>query len=369
MKITEIHVYAYPLPVKNPPYTMSNSKIYALDTTLVKVVTDNGLTGWGETCPLGPVYQPHHALGARAALAEMAPSLIGGDALAPLTFRRKMDQLLGGHRYAKSALEIALYDLMGKHFGVRVADLLGGVTQERLPSYYATGIGEPEVIARAAAERVAEGFPRIQVKIGGRPTEIDIEVLHKVWERIRPKGAQIVADANRGMTARETLRLSRECQAIPLTIEQPCNTIAEIVAIKPQLHHAIFIDEGADDLDIVMQAINGGWCEGFGMKMSRIGGPRTMAIVRDLCEVHSLPQTCEDSWGGDIVAAACAHVGATLQPHLLEGVWIAGLYIDGHYDSQNGVRLDGGHITLPKGPGLGIEPDEGIFGKPVLSFG
>lgn len=64
MKIKEIHVYAHDLPVKNGPYTMANAKVWALDTTLVKIVTDTGLVGWGETCPVGPTYAPSHA-GAR----------------------------------------------------------------------------------------------------------------------------------------------------------------------------------------------------------------------------------------------------------------------------------------------------------------
>jgi len=63
MKITEIHIYAVLLPVVNGPYTMANAQVHALDSTLVKMVTDTGLIGWGETCLVGPTYQPHHALG------------------------------------------------------------------------------------------------------------------------------------------------------------------------------------------------------------------------------------------------------------------------------------------------------------------
>ena len=67
MKITEIHIYAHALPVKDGPYRMASTAVWSLDSTLVKLVTDTGLVGWGETCPVGPVYQPHHAAGARAA--------------------------------------------------------------------------------------------------------------------------------------------------------------------------------------------------------------------------------------------------------------------------------------------------------------
>ena len=133
MKIKEIHVYAHDLPVRNGPYTMANAQVWALDTTLVKIVSDTGHVGWGETCPVGPTYCASHARGARAALEEMGRGLIGAS-LHPVSLRRKMDSLLNGHRYAKAALDIAAYDIIGKGTGLRVAELLGGVAQENVPS-------------------------------------------------------------------------------------------------------------------------------------------------------------------------------------------------------------------------------------------
>ena len=179
MKIKKIHIYQYDLPVKNAPYTMAGVQILALDTTLVKLVADNGLIGWGETCPLGPTYAEAHAKGARAALAEMAPGLIGTDLL-PLTIHRKRNSLLKGHNYAKAAIDIVTYDLLGKATGMRVADILGGAVTENVPSYYACGIDTPDDTARLAAEKRAQGYSRIQLKVGGRPVDIDIEVVHKV---------------------------------------------------------------------------------------------------------------------------------------------------------------------------------------------
>ena len=369
MKITEIHVYAHDLPVKDGPYVMASGAVWALDTTIVKMVTDDGLVGWGETCPIGPTYQPQHALGARAALAQMAPGLIGANPLQQVMLRRRMDGLLNGHRYAKAAIDIAAHDLMGKQYGMRVADLLGGAVTDNVPSYYASGVGTPDDIARIAAEKLAEGYPRMQVKIGGRPVEVDIEVLRKVWQVIGGSGMRLAADANRGMPTRDALRLSRECPDIPFVMEQPCNTIEEIAAIRAQLHHAVYIDENGEDLATVIRAVGQGLCDGFGMKVTRIGGLSAMAAFRDICEARSLPHTCDDAWGGDIIAAACAHIGATVAPRLMEGVWIAAPYIDGHYDSGGGIRIEGGHIRLPDGPGLGITPDEGRFGAPVASYG
>ncbi|PAP91966.1 mandelate racemase/muconate lactonizing enzyme family protein [Mesorhizobium wenxiniae] len=368
MKIREIHVYSYKLPVKNGPYRIASSTVYALETTLVKIVADNDLFGWGETCPIGPTYQPQHSKGALAALEEMAPGLIGADPLQPLALRRRMDSLLNGHRYAKAPLDIAAYDILGKQVNMRVADLLGGAVTERVPSYYACGLGEPDEVARIAEERANEGYPRMQFKVGGgRPIEVDIEMVRKVWERVGTR-VRLAVDGNRSLTTRDTLRLSRECLDIPFIIEQPCNTIEEIKAIRSQLHHGLYLDENCEDLNTVLRAVGDGICDGFAMKGTRIGGLHAMATFRDICETRSIPHTCDDAWGGDIIAAASTHIGATVHPRLLEGVWIAQPFVEGHYDPENAVKVVDGHISLPTGPGLGVVPDESLFGKPVASF-
>ncbi|TNF86069.1 MAG: mandelate racemase, partial [Gammaproteobacteria bacterium] len=131
MRISEIHVYQKDLPVVDGPYTMSTMTLHSIDTTIIRLVSDSGLVGWGEVAPIGPLYQPQHALGARAALAQMAQGLIGQSCLTPLLLRRHMDGLLNGHNYAKAAIDIAIMDLLGKHYKVRVCDLLGGAERER----------------------------------------------------------------------------------------------------------------------------------------------------------------------------------------------------------------------------------------------
>ena len=88
MRISEIHVYQKDLAVVDGPYTMSTMTLHSIDTTIIKMVSDTGLIGWGEVAPIGPLYQPQHALGARAAIAEMAPALIGQSCLTPLLLRR-----------------------------------------------------------------------------------------------------------------------------------------------------------------------------------------------------------------------------------------------------------------------------------------
>jgi L-alanine-DL-glutamate epimerase-like enolase superfamily enzyme len=367
MKIKSVEIFRHDLPVKNGPYTMANAEVWALETTLVKLTADNGLVGWGETCPVGPTYAEAHARGAQAALQQMAPALIGKD-VQTLTINRAMHGELTGHNYAKAAVDIAIHDLLGKHYGIRVADLLGGVTQERMPSYYATGVGAPDDIARLAAQKRDEGYPRLQIKVGGRPVELDIETIRKVWETVAGSGMRLAVDGNRGWTTRDALRVSRECLDVPFVMEQPCNRIEDLEKIRPQVHHAIYMDESGVDLATAIRAAGCGLVDGFGMKVTRIGGLQQMAAFRDICEAFNLPHTCDDSWGGDIIAAACTQVAATVKPSLLEGVWLAEPMIETPYTIGEGVKIREGHIPLPKGPGLGIEVNEALFGAPIATF-
>ncbi len=367
MKIAELHIYQHDLPVKNGPYTMSYGQIMSLDTTLVKLVTDTGVVGWGETCPLGSVYSEAHAGGARSALAAMSPGLIGTDVL-PLIAHRQMDHLLTGHNYAKAAIDIAVFDALGKSLGLRVADLLGGALTERVPSYYAIGIETPDEAARIATAKRDEGYLRLQLKVGAHPPEVDIEVICKVWEAIEKSGVRFAIDANRGWTTRDAIRISQACSHIPFVMEQPCQTNDEMRQLRPLLNHPLYVDETSFDVNTIITAAGMGLVDGFGLKMTRLGGLQPMTTVRDICAARHLPHTCDDAWGGDIIAAACVHLGATVNPKLLEGVWFAAPYIDGHYDPENGIEVAHGHITLPVGPGLGITPDETAFGDPVMVF-
>ncbi|MDA0630246.1 MAG: mandelate racemase/muconate lactonizing enzyme family protein [Proteobacteria bacterium] len=367
MKIKKITIFQHDLPVKGGSYRMANALVTSLDTTLVRVESECGQVGWGETCPVGPTYAPGHGGGARAALIEMAPGLIGAPLDQPLLLHRTMDSLLNGHRYAKAAIDIAMYDALGKKLGRSVADLLGGAATDSVPSYYASAVGEPDDIANVAAEKLAEGYQRMQIKISGRPVEIDIEVVHKVWERVGNK-LRLAIDGNRGLNTRDALLLSRACSHIPFVFEQPCDTLQEIRAIRSQLNHPVYIDESSVDLPTCIEAAGTGWVDGFGMKVTRIGGLFPMSCFRDLCEARHLPHTADDAWGGDILAAACTHMGATVNPKTFEGTWLAQPYIEGHYDSAHGVKIEHGAIALPKGSGLGVVPDEGIFHQEVASF-
>jgi len=367
VKIREIHVFQVKLPIINGPYSYSGGELHDVDSTIVKLVCDNGLVGYGECCPVGPTYAAEHAMGARAALAEMAPHLIGENPLFINTVQQNMESHLNGHNYAKAAVDIALWDLTGKHYGARICDLLGGPQTENVPSYYTTGAVPPDEAARIAVEKRDQGFQRLQIKVGGRPIEVDIETIRKVWQAVGTD-MRLAADANRGWTTRDALFASSALAGIPVVFEQPCKTMAEVAAIRSRIQHPIYLDESTTDLSTVITAAGSGLCDGFGFKLTRLGGISGLRVAGDICQAANLPHSCDDAWGGDILAAACLQVGATVTPHLNEGVWIAQPYIDGHYDPENGIKIRDGKIRLPTGPGLGINPESDRFGPPLSTY-
>ncbi|QOF75567.1 mandelate racemase/muconate lactonizing enzyme family protein (plasmid) [Aminobacter sp. SR38] len=368
MRIREIRIYGKPLPVKGGVYRMASASVAKLDSTIIEVVSDNGLSGWGETCPIGPIYQPHHTLGARSAMQELAPALIGSEFVSVRDIYRKMDGALAGHGYAKAAIDIAIHDLLGKKLGVPVSVLLGGALSGKVASYYSTIVGEPDETARIALEKAKEGYPRLQIKVGGRPVEQDIETIQKVWEAVG-FSARIVVDGNRGLTVANAVTVDRLCASIPFVFEQPCNTMDEIACLKGRITHPVYLDENTEDLNAVLRAISLGIADGFGFKVTRLGGLSRMTTARDMCAIRSLPHSCDDAWGGDIIAAACVHLASTVEPRRFEGAWIAQEYISGNYDSQNPVLIKNGHIVVPDRPGLGVIPDDGVFGEAIAVFG
>jgi len=127
VRITGIRMFQVDLPLHEGSYKWSGgNSVSVFDATVVAVDTDEGLTGWGEVCPLGPAYHPAYARGARTGIAELAPQLIGADPLALGVLNERMDSAMRGHPYVKSAIDMACWDLLGKASGLPVATLMGG---------------------------------------------------------------------------------------------------------------------------------------------------------------------------------------------------------------------------------------------------
>jgi L-alanine-DL-glutamate epimerase-like enolase superfamily enzyme len=140
--IDRVDVFGYDLTYAHGDYVMSSGRVVnVLPSTVVRITTRGGIQGYGETCPLGSTYLPGFAGGARAALRELAPALIGTDAANLAAVNALMDATLRGHEYAKSAVDVACWDILGRAANQPVAMLLGGVLQTELPLYVAVPLG------------------------------------------------------------------------------------------------------------------------------------------------------------------------------------------------------------------------------------
>jgi 4-hydroxyproline betaine 2-epimerase len=365
MKIKKIDVFQKELKVVNGPYVFSGGTMDALTTTLVRLTTDNGIEGWGETCPLGPTYQPNHSLGALAAIQELAPKLVGQESL-PNVLRDTMSRFLEGHNYAKAAFDIAVYDILGKTLDQPVHALLGGALTQSIPSYYAISMVSPEETARTVIAKQREGYKALQIKIGCGDIRQDAEVLKSAYAVLGP-GVKLAADANRALTTSEAIQLSNLIFDIPVAFEQPCNSLHEIEGLRGRLNHPIYLDEAAINVETVMTAFGRGFCDGLGMKVTRAGGLSPMIAIRDMALASRKHMSVDDSWGGDIIAAACVHMGATVDPRLFRATWLAAPYIEEHYDPKNGISIVNGMIDVPERSGLGPIPDVDQLGYPVFT--
>ncbi|MBT8479188.1 MAG: mandelate racemase, partial [Gemmatimonadetes bacterium] len=127
MQITGLTLYQVDLPLLEGTYQWSGGKsVEVFDSTVVRLTTDVGLEGFGEVCPLGPVYLPSYAEGARTGIIELVPTLLGLDPRQLDVLNRAMDGAMKGHPYVKSAIDVACWDLLGKSAGLPVSELLGG---------------------------------------------------------------------------------------------------------------------------------------------------------------------------------------------------------------------------------------------------
>src|SRR5262245_49744100 len=109
--IERVDVFGYELSYAHGRYVMSSGRVVErLPSTVVRIRTREGIEGFGETCPLGTTYLEGFAGGARAALQELGPAVVGADVTEPAELGRRMDAALRGHLYAKSAVDVACWD-------------------------------------------------------------------------------------------------------------------------------------------------------------------------------------------------------------------------------------------------------------------
>ncbi|MBN8730143.1 MAG: mandelate racemase/muconate lactonizing enzyme family protein [Acidobacteria bacterium] len=365
MVITQIKCYQVDLPLHEGSYKWSGgNSVEVFDSTVVEVITDQGISGYGEVCPLGAAYLPAYAAGARAGIAELAPQLIGLDPTQLSLINHAMDSAMRGHPYVKSAIDVACWDILGKVCGQPVVSLLGGRYDSSFALYRAISQESPEKMAEMVGHYRGLGYTKFQLKVGGDP-DADIERIRLASAQLR-RGDVLVADANTGWTQHQAIRVACAVRDVDVYIEQPCMHYEECLAVRNHTDRPFILDEVIDDISQVLRGHHDRAMDIINLKISKVGGLTKARQIRDLCVSLGIAMTIEDTWGGDIVTTAIAHLAHSTPPALLFSATDFNSYVTVSI-ADGAPQRDGGRLAAPQAPGLGIAPRMDILGKAVFA--
>lgn len=378
LKISRISVYRVDLPLLEGSFKYASGKIVELfDATIVKIETDKGIVGYGENTPLGSVYLPAYAMGTRAGIKQIAPSLIGTDPTRLNQLNYIMDMALKGHPYVKSAIDMACWDILGKVAGLPVCELLGGRFGDSFPLYRSITQSNPTEMVANVDKYISEGYRKFQIKVGGAPQD-DIRRIRAVRELLDERTRSLLptepglymplmCDANTGWLRHEAMQVVNGVRDLDVYIEQPCLTYEECLSVRRGSPLPMILDECVDDIGVLVKLLGDKAADVINLKISKVGGLTKARAVRDLAVASGIPMNIEDTWGGDIVTAAIAHLAHSTPPKLL--------FCSTDFNSYGPVTIaqttaqrHNGRMAAPVEPGLGVEPLPEVLGKPLFEI-
>lgn len=370
LKITSVKTYllktklqkAFGVSVSVP---LDNSR----DALIVKIETDAGLVGWGESSSIH---------GSRAAIDEsLGPQLIGQN---PLEYRRIWRELWGanfGNSFAVGAVDIALNDLRGKALGVPVSDLFGGRVRDRIAVYastmnYIEG-EEPEVVfPRDAAEKRKQGFKAMKMRIGRYSVAREAKIAATVRDVVGPD-VLLLADGNGAYTMESAVRMGHELNKLGFeAFEEPIPQSPKYAGyeeLRRRLPLSLAGGECVDSRATAKDLIDRRAVDIIQPDVSICGGIGEALFIGELAALAGI-RCIPHCWGSDIVIAATAQLVSLLpEPHwgfptnspLLEldqseNPWRNGI-------AKGAFPLKDGKIEVPTRPGLGIDVDEDFIKK------
>ena len=205
-----------------------------------------------------------------------------------------MDAALRGHAYAKAAVDIACWDLLGRAPATPVSTLLGGVRAEDFPLYVAIPLGPVDEMVAHVRARHAEGVRRFQLKLGADPRE-DAARVRAVLDATGDDEL-VIADANGGWRLHDATVAARALEGLDRVLfEQPCPTLEECLIVRERTTLPMVLDEVIVDVQSLVRAY--GAIEAVNLKLGRVGGLTAAKRLRDLGVELGLRFTIEDSLG------------------------------------------------------------------------
>ena len=355
--IRKIEPIAVSLPMIKP-MKMAGVLIKAADNVLVRLELEGGHVGWGEAA------SAHSMTGETvesmmAAIRHMAPALLdmnGADIEAVST---RMDQLMYYNQSAKSAVEMALHDALGKALNKPVYELLGGKKRSRVPVLWLLGTGSIEGDIAEALAKKAAGFVAYKVKVGVGDPKDDALRTRKVCEALG-KGFLISSDANQGYSLEQALTYVKAVEGSGLDFfEQPISghNIEGMTKLAAATSIPIGFDEGLHCIEDLLLHHERKAARGCSLKTIKLGGLKGVMRAAELCEKLGMQVNlaCKVAESG-IAAASLMHIAAAV-PQVAWGVSISNQYLADDIVRAT-VKVVDGHAEVPAGVGLGVDVDE-----------
>ena len=212
----------------------------------------------------------------------------------------------------------------------------------------------------------SQGYTKFQLKVGANP-DTDIARIHAAAAKLEA-GDVLVADANTGWTQHQALRVADAVRHVDVYIEQPCLHYEECLAVRHHSNRPFVLDEVIDDVHMVLRGYADKAMDVINLKISKVGGLTKARQIRDLCVSLGIAMTIEDTWGGDIVTAAIAHLAHSTPPELLFSATDFNSYLTVSI-AEGAPQRQHGRLAASAAPGLGIQPRMEVLGEPVLRIG
>ncbi len=370
MKITGVKAHCLASPLETP-FAFSQGWVKSRGACLVEVQTDDGLTGWGEALCQG--LQPPQ-IAAAAIESALEPLLLGADALQiePLWHRMYLHTrdygMKGAVVAALSGVDIALWDLLGKALDQPVWRLLGGAQRERV-QVYATGFyrergqGEAARLADEARRRAEEGYGAMKIKLGFG-LEDDLAVMAAVGRALEGKRVALLIDTNHAYGPAEAIRLGRALEEYKLRwYEEP--VAAEDLAGYREVRAALATPIAGGENEFTAWGFRSLF-EARAVDVAQpdlcaAGGYTACKHIAAIALAHGV-QVNPHVWGSSVGQVASLHLICALpvaNPSLFAAEPIFEYDCSSHPFREalidRPLHQRGGWLTLPGGPGLGIE--------------
>lgn len=367
MRISRITAWSVHVPLMKAYALAGGTQVFeGVDSTMIRIDTDEGVSGWGESCPWGSTYLPAHAPGVRAGLETIAPALLGADPRSPDHINRIMDVALPGHPYVKSGIDTACWDILGKVSGLPLWQLFGGYEAARVEANGSVPFGDLDVMLARLKANSAAGLRTHSVKLGAQDPAAEIERITAI-EAALPEGERITWDINRAWmpaTAVQVLNATSTAH----WVEQPCATTRQCAQVAARVRNPIMLDECMHDFDDHLEAWSMRACEGVKVKPNRVGGLTRARQIRDFGVSVGWRMHIEDLGGCGLADMAAIHLASATPEANRLASWIGDDLIGEDFCNGTGARTQEGLAVPHSVPGHGVVPDMDRLGDAAQIF-